>query len=394
MPNEVTKLTPAEEANFQNWAKQNNIPDVDHPDSFYDYRGFWKMSKGLPHAPGSDQHFPDTFKQHGHPTFSNESAYAKGDGGHWQGDTFVPPPPGTTPTKPDPFATNPYYGPKTEKALSTPLAPDLKQPDTYAGGFAQSLYKDFVQPLTTPRNLLQTAVAGVGELAPNLTKAQFATELARNPALAEKLMPASDVHLPASLRLPVEPMAPPVRAPGLANKVTDTRYKELLGKFGMTEPPPHNLNAVASQENMARGTAYGEGGVMPAPVRPTELATNASGESAASAEALSRQAGMKSKGDMFVVYDRAGQMRPLLGPDAVDYNPRPGETYGIMGPDGFRLLEDKGGKIGGGANDPAAIRAGLDKLTPGGKMPALRKKVEPDVYDLGEIKAFVGKRPK
>jgi hypothetical protein len=76
-----------------------------------------------------------------------------------------------------------------------------------------------------------------------------------------------------------------------------------------------------------------------------DIGPNASGESAASAEAISRQSGMKSKGEQYVVYDRAGNERPLIGPEAVDYQARPGETYGIKGPEGFRTLEDKGGKV-------------------------------------------------
>jgi hypothetical protein len=72
---------------------------------------------------------------------------------------------------------------------------------------------------------------------------------------------------------------------------------------------------------------------------------NASGESAASAEAISRQSGMQAKGEQFVVYDRAGNKRPLIGPDAVDYRAQPGETYGVEGPNGFWALDNKGGKV-------------------------------------------------
>jgi hypothetical protein len=67
---------------------------------------------------------------------------------------------------------------------------------------------------------------------------------------------------------------------------------------------------------------------------------NASGESAASAEALSRQRGMQTRGERFVVIDRSGRRRPLLGPDAVDYRPQPGETYGVEeAGGGFRILD-------------------------------------------------------
>jgi hypothetical protein len=63
----------------------------------------------------------------------------------------------------------------------------------------------------------------------------------------------------------------------------------------------------------------------------------------ASTEALNRMSSMKNQGKKFVVYDRAGNMRPLIGPEAVDYKPRPGETYGIQTPNGFQVLENRGG---------------------------------------------------
>lgn len=96
MPKEVTALAPEEEARFQRWARANQIGDVDHPDSYYDYRGYYQETKGAPHKKG--EHFPDTYKQHGHPTFSVESKYSRGlqDGGRWlPGDTekaYVKPP--------------------------------------------------------------------------------------------------------------------------------------------------------------------------------------------------------------------------------------------------------------------------------------------------------------
>lgn len=99
---EVTKLVPAEEQQFQTWAK-TNAPDLNEPDAFYDYRGYWKSVKGAarPKDPsGKFGHLPDTFKQHGHPTFSVESQYSKGaaDGGRWEGDKFIPAPPAKKPT--------------------------------------------------------------------------------------------------------------------------------------------------------------------------------------------------------------------------------------------------------------------------------------------------------
>jgi hypothetical protein len=87
---ETTKLNPLQEELFKRWALENAVSDVDAPESHYDYRGFWQQNKG-PHK--QDEHYPDTFKQHGHPTFSVESKYSTGpgDGGRWIGEKFVPP---------------------------------------------------------------------------------------------------------------------------------------------------------------------------------------------------------------------------------------------------------------------------------------------------------------
>src|SRR5574343_90448 len=93
---ETTQLTPRVELQFQLWARANYIIDVDHPQSYYDYRGYWKQiaSQGAQATKMYDDglHFTDQFKQHGHPTFSVESGYSAGpfDGGRWNGEDFVP----------------------------------------------------------------------------------------------------------------------------------------------------------------------------------------------------------------------------------------------------------------------------------------------------------------
>ena len=100
---ERTPLSPAEEKQFMAWVKANQIHDLDHPDSHYDYRGFWKdvASKGKKgteiNKDDGKLHYPDTYKQHGHPTFSQESQYSRGawDGGKWigrEGDHYLPQP--------------------------------------------------------------------------------------------------------------------------------------------------------------------------------------------------------------------------------------------------------------------------------------------------------------
>lgn len=91
---ETTPLSPREEAEFRMWALQNGIPDVDHPQGRYDYRGYWRETRGAPIRFGVD-HFTDTYKQHGHPTFSVESQYSRGlqDGGRWLTDDVLVLPP-------------------------------------------------------------------------------------------------------------------------------------------------------------------------------------------------------------------------------------------------------------------------------------------------------------
>jgi hypothetical protein len=98
---ETTLLSPAEEAQFQQWARANQIADANDPRSYYDYRGYWKAiaSQGGNqteiNAGDGRLHFTDTYKQHGHPTFSVESQYSRGlqDGGQWlPGDVLIGPP--------------------------------------------------------------------------------------------------------------------------------------------------------------------------------------------------------------------------------------------------------------------------------------------------------------
>lgn len=130
MANETTRLSPAEEAAFQQWARQNRIPDVDAPESRYDYRGFWRASKGVPHPPGTEEHFPDTFKQHGHPTFSQESQYSRGawDGGKWIGETFLAQPPLAVSHAMPPSTLGPTQDALRILALHLPKAPAALTP--------------------------------------------------------------------------------------------------------------------------------------------------------------------------------------------------------------------------------------------------------------------------
>lgn len=125
------------------------------------------------------------------------------------------------------------------------------------------------------------------------------------------------------------------------------------------------------------------------PEGPTARVVNASGESAASAEALSRQAGMAARGERFAVR-RGGQVVPLHGPDAVDYRVGRGEEYGVLEADGrFRVLErGPGAPAGPPAEPPLGAPTGpVDVLPTGEAQPRLPGEVgairdEPDRFLL------------
>src|SRR5262245_16186890 len=99
---EVTRLSPNDERTYQKWIRHYKLKDIDpatgepYDDVRYDIRGYWKANYvpgmagfGPPQFDGA--HGPDTWKQHGHPTFSQESMYSRGP---WDGGLWVPTPPG------------------------------------------------------------------------------------------------------------------------------------------------------------------------------------------------------------------------------------------------------------------------------------------------------------
>ena len=163
---EVTPLSTGEERAFKQWATTNKITDVDHPESRYDYRGYWKdvASKGIDQRKAYDDglHFPDTYKQHGHPTFSIESKYSKGpnDGGRWEGEKFIPA------TESDWFAAN---AADDASQLNEPEAPPMHPHARVAQAAGRSLgdaFRFVKQAVTDP---VETA-KGVGK---GLLNAQF-----------------------------------------------------------------------------------------------------------------------------------------------------------------------------------------------------------------------------
>lgn len=128
-PSYETKLTPEEESKFQEW-KSKNAPKDSGQD--YDLRGAFKAGVTPDEATG---HWPDTFKKPNHPTFSDQSQYAKDRpdlAGTWDGDTYVPPKP--TDIRPTPYGLNP---PDRETPFPRPRASEV------LGGFFDTVKKAF-----------------------------------------------------------------------------------------------------------------------------------------------------------------------------------------------------------------------------------------------------------
>lgn len=90
----VTKLSPTEEQEFQQWVKTNKVPWRDIPTSDYDMRGYWRaLQEGKVKQNYSNydhtMHFPDTWKTPYDAVFSRESMYATPHAPRWDGDRLV-----------------------------------------------------------------------------------------------------------------------------------------------------------------------------------------------------------------------------------------------------------------------------------------------------------------
>ena len=157
---------------------------------------------------------------------------------------------------------------------------------------------------------LAGGAAGVAQKTPvrPVSRPQAAPRVA--PAVAEGIAP--DVAGSARIK--------PATAAGAASEADD-----LIKQLGLKDPDNWEVidDPFSGRVNNASGTPGG-----------------------GSAEEILRQASMKAKGDQFVVYDRMGNERPIIGVDAQDYRVQPGETFGIKHADGtFTKYDDAGGKV-------------------------------------------------
>jgi hypothetical protein len=95
-------------------------------------------------------------------------------------------------------------------------------------------------------------------------------------------------------------------------------------------------------------------GKVPVKSAGVELSPNASGESAASQEAINRLAAEKAQGIKRVKVLRDGREVPLIGPDAVDLTAGPGETIVKRFADGHEEIQDQGQGARYSPRDPQA----------------------------------------
>jgi hypothetical protein len=163
---EVTPLSPLEEVLFKQWAGRSNIQDVDHPESKYDYRGYWKdlVARKDPAMVKDDSpHKPDTWKQHGHPTFSVESQYSKGpwDGGVWINDVHYPSDYLRTLTKATGVGPVPLNAPEHQMGMVPPPAA------SYDRDYVEDLGKHIVGSFKT--GVLRNIANGVEKALPSTT---------------------------------------------------------------------------------------------------------------------------------------------------------------------------------------------------------------------------------
>ncbi|HEY3499456.1 MAG TPA: hypothetical protein VGK73_32425 [Polyangiaceae bacterium] len=102
---------------------------------------------------------------------------------------------------------------------------------------------------------------------------------------------------------------------------------------------------------------------------------NASGDSSASIEAIRRMKEMAGRGESFVMLDRAGNERPLIGTDAVDQAAPKGFTKAKKLADGsYQILDDNGGRVPPRAATPSARESAPPPAAPD----------EPATFDLTE----------
>lgn len=123
---ETSTVPPEREAEFRQWMARNGVTaeELNAPELRFDYRGAFLAGQERDPVGG---HFPDTFKQHGHETFSDESRYATPDdpeAGSWDGETYILPV-----TRGGPPRVRQSLTP--QDATAALVTPERRRPDIY-----------------------------------------------------------------------------------------------------------------------------------------------------------------------------------------------------------------------------------------------------------------------
>jgi hypothetical protein len=142
---------------------------------------------------------------------------------------------------------------------------------------------------------------------------------------------------PLSHEVPGSSYTPPAEPMPSVENSLDPRSKSWRSSVPPTEAPlPPSVRTLA-------GPPITEATQVPS-FEQLEPTTNGSGADfglGGSLEEQHRLTSMAGKGQKFVWLDQAGNEHPAH----VDFHPQQGQTFGTRGPEGFTILEDRGGKI-------------------------------------------------
>ncbi len=201
-------------------------------------------------------------------------------------------------------------------------------PAAAAGGVVAAATPHLLRYLNSTERLIRSGVGGLE--APAAEAFGLRPPPGHMPGAAQGVLPLTPGEHGFNLEPPPGQTSAPAPAeapPALREKVPGLDRRK----------PPSTAGEMAYTGSERRNAVRDTEGVMNTikrdknmPKHPGQI--NGSSESAASKEALSRAASEKAAGTKRVVVDtRSGQERPLIGPDAVDYNPRPYESVEFRG---------------------------------------------------------------
>lgn len=264
-----TPLPPADETQFRDWVKQNNVPfDPNAGVTDYDMRGFWKgLTTNDPHIeyevnPYDHKfHFGDYWKTPYHESFSRESQWATPDAPYWMGNQLIDqqgnqvyPAPGfadggriphfadagevdETPDAPPPFDPGKPFAP-AETAAPTAAAPppfDPGKPFTAAPAFDPN--KPFAAAPAAPQWTKQSPLAPKTQAEIDAAPVGSVVRHPKTGELFTKPPPAPELAQDTGEELDFSGLTAPPKAPG----VFETAYE--AGKKGFVSGIKESIQA-------------------------------------------------------------------------------------------------------------------------------------------------------